>query len=95
MNREQYLLVKLAEESAEVGQIALKTAQFGLRERDPARTLDNLQRLHAELNDLLAVVNLLNLECGLAFEADVAAMEAKSAKISKYYKYSKELGKVS
>lgn len=30
MNREQYLLGKLAEEGSEVAQMALKTQQFGL-----------------------------------------------------------------
>ena len=56
MNREQYLLGKLAEEGSEVAQMALKTQQFGLDEVYVDES--NRQRLHGELNDLLTIVHL-------------------------------------
>ena len=52
MNRLQYLLTKLAEEANEVGQIALKTQQFGVDEGMPGQPFTNAERTHQELNDL-------------------------------------------
>ncbi|WP_321929869.1 hypothetical protein [Burkholderia cenocepacia] len=46
MTLTQYLLVKIAEEAAEVAQIALKTAHFGLNETQPGRDETNAQRLN-------------------------------------------------
>lgn len=67
MDYEQYLLGKLAEECAEVGQRALKAAQFGLDEVQPGQALDNAERLHAELDELQAIVELLNVHHGLNY----------------------------
>lgn len=50
MNQLQHLLTKLAEEGAEVAQIALKTQQFGPNEVMPGQPLDNFERCHHELD---------------------------------------------
>lgn len=94
MNRQQYLLNKLAEEAAEVAQIALKAAQFGLTETSPYHTDCNAERVHAELNDVLGIVRMLNEEFNFSFIPDDVAMEAKKEKVNHYYAYSKQLGEV-
>lgn len=92
MNREQYLLGKLAEEGSEVAQMALKTQQFGLDEVYIDES--NRQRLHGELNDLLTIVHLLNEEFNFQFSPSVSYAETKIKKIDKYYQYSVQLGRV-
>jgi len=95
MDREQLLLTKLAEECSEVAQITLKAQQFGLQEREPSTSFNNAERMHLELNDLLAIVEMLNDECGLGFEPDKNLISAKKAKVNKFAFYSAELGRVS
>lgn len=92
MNREQYLLTKLAEEAVEVAQMALKTQQFGMLE--VYKTEDNRTRLHAELNDLFAIIEMLNKECDFKFVMDQSQINTKITKVDHYYEYSKSLGKV-
>lgn len=94
MNRLQFLLGKLAEEASEVAQIALKTQQFGLEECYVKTTLHNKGRTHAELNDLLGIVKMLNEEFDFDFKPSEEAMEAKRVKVNKYYIYSVNLGMI-
>lgn len=92
MTNTQYLLLRLAGEAAEVAQIALKTAEFGLHEVYETRS--NLLRCHDELNDLLGVVQKLNAETEFGFVPSQVALDAKCAKIDKYRDYSYHLGMV-
>lgn len=94
MDRLQYLLIKLSEESTEVSKIALKTAQFGMDEKHPELSQTNKERIHSELNDLNAVVKLLNMEFDFNYEIDQQKVLEKFDKIDKYYNYSKQLGLV-
>lgn len=94
MNRLQYLLNKLAEEASEVSQIALKTAQFGLEKCKPGQDLTNAQRTHGELNDLLAIVDLLNREFGFGFVPSEISQMQKQAKVKQFYEYSISCGMV-
>lgn len=96
MTLTQYLLVKIAEEAAEVAQIALKTAHFGLSERHPERLETNAERIYAELNDLNAMVLRLNdVAFGeFHYEPDHIAMSQKMAKVEHYLAYSRSLGLV-
>jgi hypothetical protein len=98
MTRAQFLLVKLAEEAAEVSQIALKSAQFGLSEvydtggKTPAT---NLERIHRELDDLMGVLQMLNTEFGFGYPDRVnsaACIEKKIRKVEFWYQYSVDLG---
>lgn len=84
--------MKLAEEASEVSQISLKTAQFGLDETYTGSS--NKTRVHAELNDLLAIVDLLNKEFNFGFESNPEAHARKVEKMEYYYNYSKKLGTV-
>ena len=58
-----YLLDKLQEESAEVIQAVSKIRRFGQQNSHPDRTTTNLQDLINELEDLLAIVGVLE-SCG-------------------------------
>lgn len=101
MDRQQYLLTKLAEEASEVAQIALKTQQFGYDEKRPEQPFTNRERIHQELVDLITIVLMLNEETELGFNFDseeeeggVSQSELKRAKVNKYYEYSRKLGEV-
>lgn len=96
MNQQQYFLNKLAEEACEIAQIALKTAQFGMDEVYTAEggVLSNKERIHAELNDLLGVIEILNVGYGFNFEPSPPAILAKRAKVIKYMNYAISLGNV-
>ncbi|MDP2202308.1 MAG: hypothetical protein Q8K07_09840 [Methylicorpusculum sp.] len=94
MNRLQLLLNKLAEEGSEIAQIGLKTAQFGLNEVCPDQPLTNAERTHAEIDDLFAVVEMLNDEFGFGYVPNRMRIEKKKAKVNKYAAYSASLGMV-
>lgn len=90
----QYYLAKLAEEGAEVAQIALKTQQFGPHEAMPGQPLNNFQHCHLELDDLWAMVEELNARYDFGYVPDRDRIEAKKAKVLKYLNYSQHLGLV-
>lgn len=94
MTHEQFLLMKLAEEASEIAQIALKTAQFGMTEKHPDLPLNNKERIHLELNDLLAVVDELNTWSNFDFKENYAAKIKKIEKLNTFLNYSIRLGKV-
>ena len=95
MTKLQYLLIKLAEEAAEISQIALKTAQFGLNEIKPGQALTNIERVNFEYNDLLAIAEMINTEAEDTYLiTNFVEMDAKKLKVEKYYGYSKTLGMV-
>lgn len=92
MNQLQHLLIKLAEEGAEVAQIALKTSQFGADEIMPGQPLNNFQRCHQELDDLFAMVEMLNDQYQFGYVQSRDRIEAKKVKVRKYLGYSIHLG---
>lgn len=96
LTRYQYLLTKLAEEASEVAQIALKTNQFGPDSCDPRDQVTNTERIHKELIDLLAIVEMLNEEFSFNFATDSEetwyCKLAKKGKVNKYYRYSQDCG---
>lgn len=95
MTREQYLLVKLAEEASEVAQRALKASQFGVDEVQKGQEQNNAERLYDELNDLNGILALLNSHVsGFAYTPDPEAIKAKRNKLKKYKKLAATYGKV-
>jgi len=95
MTREQFLLIKLSEECAEVSQRALKQIQFGINEVQEGNPFTNAQRLKSELLDLFCIVKIL--EDSQAFEEFTGeefdlALENKIKKLQKYVDYSYSLG---
>lgn len=95
MNHLQHLLLKLSEECNEVGQMSSKCMQFGLLESHPDLLENNKQRLHAELNDLLAIVDMLNAHFNFDYTPNQIQIGRKIEKVNKYLAYSVELGCVS
>lgn len=89
---DQYLLTKLAEEAAEVAQMAMKTAQFGATEVYQVAT--NAQRLRNEIFDLLTIVKLL--EERKLLDINIQQLHAhetlKRLKIQHYLAYSQGRG---
>jgi len=65
-----------------------------LYDKHPKRDGTNQERICQELDDLLAIVDLLNTECGLSFRKTSVATIRKVEKVDHYYKYSKDLGMV-
>lgn len=94
MNQLQHYLTKLAEEGAEVAQIALKTQQFGPGEVMPGQPLNNFERCHLELDDLWAITEELNEKFGFCYAPNRERIEAKKAKVRKYLGFSIHLGMV-
>ena len=96
MTLREHLLAKLAEESAEVGMAACKSAIFGNEDRNPnlpPDSLTNSERLADELNDLFAVADM-------AAEAGIipinwfsnAKQKAKRGKLKFYAAYARGKG---
>ena len=93
MNKKQYYLTKLAEEAAELAQIALKCAQFGLEEVHPHTLEANYEALQKEWNDVVACGVLIELTQPLfTTEVDEEVIEAKFEKVEKYRLISKANG---
>lgn len=59
VDKTQYLLDKLQEESAEVIQAVSKVRRFGAQNHHPDRETTNIQELIEELEDFLAIVAAL------------------------------------
>lgn len=102
MTRLQLLLGKVAEEAAEVAQRALKAQQFGLEEVQDGQDQDNADRLHNELIDLRAVVEMVEEEADVSLFAvgiesmgtEPFAITLKKQKVERYLQLSQSLGLV-
>lgn len=95
MTRTEHLLWILAEESAEVAQRASKAARFTLTEVQPDQDLDltNAERIKYELNDLWAVVEMLQSVKALPHVVyDPDLIQAKQERVEKFLLYSLERG---
>lgn len=60
MNIEQYLLISIAEECAEIAQRCAKALRFGIDEVQEGQPFNNAQRIAGEFNDLVGLINLWN-----------------------------------
>lgn len=93
MTRTEHLLTILAEECCEVAHRATKALRFGLDEVQPGQDQGNASRVMGEYADLLAVVEMLCDEGSLPRIMDLrSAIDAKKAKVEKFYRYSIECG---
>jgi hypothetical protein len=90
----EYALLKLSEEASEVAQMCSKCTQFTLHEIKIEETLHNAGRLHAEIDDFLASVQVLN-DLGLNYIPNAKAQVAKMHKMYKFLKFSEKLGTIS
>ena len=62
MNRQEHLLVIVAEECAEIQHAIAKALRFGLEDIGPEAESTNAQQIHNEFNDLPARIQLLRGE---------------------------------
>lgn len=91
MNRNEHLLMILAEECAEVAQRVSKALRFGLDEVQPGQDLTNEQRIWNEMNDLAGVSEMLIAARGSGGLCR-DAVDAKKAKVERFLVYSAECG---
>ena len=54
----------------------------------------NAERMHREIDDFMAAVEMLNEECGFGYVPDREKIEAKKLKVNKYAALSAELGQL-
>jgi hypothetical protein len=80
MTRLQWLLGKLAEEGSEVAKNALKTMQFGPIAHAPEKTYNNFLLCHEELDDLVAVIEMLNEEFRFGYRVSRERVDDKKEK---------------
>ena len=74
--------------------MASKNMHFGMEERQFLDGESNRERLHNEINDLLAIVELLNEEEGFDFTPDPDKIARKKEKVKYFREYSRSLGLV-
>jgi NTP pyrophosphatase (non-canonical NTP hydrolase) len=95
MNNEQYLLGKLAEEAAELAQIAIKAQQFGLAHvfggSGNPDILSNLQRIEDEYNDIVGIVAMLEAEENVEINVITDKVVEKVKKTAKWRDIAKEV----
>ncbi len=94
LNRTEYLLVKLAEECAEVAQRATKALTFGIHEIQKDQPHTNSERIMQEMADMAAVVGMLQDEGTLPTDVFKfrEMVEAKKLKLAWYMEYSRSKG---
>jgi hypothetical protein len=95
MTVEEHLLACLAEECAEISEQCsrvvvrvTKALRFGPDEVQPGQLLDNVQRIAAEVADLVGVFELLE-EAGLVTRDQV---EVKKRKVAAFMDYAGRIG---
>jgi len=94
MNRGEHLLTILSEECGEVVQIASKIKRFGMHEQRDL-PVSNYYRLKAELNDIYAMVEMIQAEFNIDLEPDKEVIFTKQTQVEIYLQYSKECGTLS
>lgn len=98
MNKENYLLVCLMEEAAEIGQAAAKGIRFGLDDYHPDREHHkNHDELLEEYYQTVAIIEMLQEESilkKLSLEEIECVKQRKKKKVIEYMTYSKEKGQL-
>ena len=92
MNRTEHLLACLAEECAEGAQAVGKALRFGLDDGYPGTDRKNADDIAKELNEMLAVAEMLR-EVGAIPMRDLAHdIEVKRARVEHYMNYAEQRG---
>ena len=85
--REAELLACLIEECAEVQQRATKMLRFGVLEVQPGQPCSNMQRLSAEVGDLLEVLDVARI-AGLMDRNEIdIGRDAKRCQLAKFLQH--------
>jgi hypothetical protein len=92
MDETTYLLKVLEEECNEVAIRCSKAIRFGLKETQPDTDEgDNAERIAYELDDLLAVRQML-INRGIIRKENLSKISIKVEKVIKFMQYSRERG---
>lgn len=89
MKLDNYLLITLMEECAEVTQVASKCLRFGTDSEYNGKT--NLERLGEELTDMLAVLDIMKSRSNLQIDVEndlilnEEAINDKKERVLRYY----------
>ena len=95
MKRDDHLLVILAEEASEIIKDSTKALRFGIDDCHPVTKETNRDRLVCELNDFIAMIEMLQTEGMLPLDVfDRVKIQAKKEKVERYLRYSQELGRL-
>ncbi len=94
MTRTEHLLTILSEECVETAQRVSKAIRFTLDEVQPEQDLTNAQRIVYELNDIMAVMEILQEEGIFGEFINRKMIDKKKLKVAKYLAYSTEIGTV-
>lgn len=94
MNKEQLLLLKLAEECSELSKACSKAIRFGVNATKPGSTETNRQRIIEEFKDVAAAIDYLIFDQLLPIEEAEMDYEfdKRRERIDKYLQVSKDLG---
>lgn len=94
LTKQEWLLTQLASEAAEVAHAASKVIQFGLNDDYPGYG-NNRDQLVLEINDLMAVVQILG-ETGALPKPPINMFRIadKKHKVEEMYEYAKKKGVV-
>jgi hypothetical protein len=90
MTRDEHLMVIGMEECDELSQRLSKALRFGLNQIQPGQLDSNRGRIVAEMNDLLAALDMLGL-----YQPNREQMDAKKAKVERFLAFSVECGTLS
>lgn len=93
LDREQYLMLTLAEECAEVSQRVSKAFRFGMEEIQEGQIMNNRNRIAGEFNDLFTIYKMLEEE-GYLPPLEEKLIDMKKKKVNKYYDYSIDVGMI-
>jgi len=93
MKRWELLLTQLQEEAGEVIQASSKCLRFGAKEIYPETGIKNRERLAQEIDDFLALVEML-ISDSVFRTSNPIAIARKRLKVEKLLIYSKECGQL-
>lgn len=94
MNANEHLLQCLSEECSEVAHRVSKALRFGLGDIQSGQELNNAQRIRQELNDLQAVIELLDDSGVISKTPCTDAITAKKLKVAKYMEHARSNGAI-
>ena len=94
MNNTEYLLTQLADECVEVAHDVHKALHFGLHDHNVLNPTgpSNVERICAELNDLMGVIDMCQRKGILPDWSNPTAQGEKRLKVAKFMRYARECG---
>lgn len=85
MNRNEYIVLVMGEEASEVAQMASKLLRFGMHDVFAGKHAKNTELAHKELDDLTAMVEMMNDELGFGYVPNRINIDAKKARFNHFH----------